>query len=132
MKNLLIISALILLCIGKVSAQIVIPATDAAKHVGEKVTICGTVFGQDSKAFNVTLYLGADRPGESLAVSIRFTGKARERAKGFFDSTFKGKAICVTGTVLKGRGAPYIKVNDPDQVKPFLTDNAIKQPVPVN
>ncbi|MDB5134198.1 MAG: hypothetical protein JWP37_801 [Mucilaginibacter sp.] len=125
MKNLFLISAIILLSVCKVSAQKIIPAKDAAKHIGEKVTICDKVCSQSNKAFMVTLFLGGDRPNQLLRVAIRFSDRAK--TKGYFDTSFEGKDICVTGVVLNGRDGPYIRVNNPEQIKPLLLDSPVKQ-----
>jgi len=130
MKNLFIILATILLSVCKVSAQKIIPAKDAVKHIGEKVTICDKVSSQDNKAFVVTLFLGGERPNQLLRVPIRFSDRAK--TKGYFDSSFEGKDICVTGVVLNDRNGLYIKVNNPEQIKPLLLDNPVKQIQRVN
>ena len=118
MKNILIISAIILLSICKVSAQTVIAAKDAANHIGEKVTICDKVFREDNKAFSVSLYLG-DSTSYFVIVTIRFSSKFRDSIPHDYFN-FVGKQICVTGTVLKG---PYVKVNAPAQIKIVDTAN---------
>ena len=118
MKNICIISAILLLSICKTSAQTVISAKDAADHIGEKVTICGKVFREDNKAFVVILHLGADSANH-FVVAIRFSSKYRHAIPDDYFH-FEGKQICVTGTVLKG---PYIKVNDPVQIKIVDTTN---------
>jgi len=118
MKNILIISAVILLSICKASAQTVIAAKDAANHVGEKVTVCDKVFRENNKAFVVTLYMG-DSTGHYVNIAIRFSSKFRHSIPDDYFH-FEGKQICVTGTVLKG---PFIKVNDPAQIKIVDTAN---------
>lgn len=130
MKNLFIISAIVLLAICKVSAQKIIPAKDAVKHIGEKVTICDKVSSQSNKAFVVTLFLGGDRPNQLLRVPIRFSD--RTKTKGYFDTSFEGKDMCVTGVVQNDRNGPYIRVNNPEQIKPLLLDSPVKQIQRVN
>ena len=62
MKKLILLSA-ILLFIIKAFAQ-TIPAKDALKHTGKKVTICDKVYGikLDDHSKIITLYLGGDYP----------------------------------------------------------------------
>lgn len=113
MKTLAIISALFLISISKLSAQTTMTAKEAAHHIGEKVTVCDSVFRQHANAFYVTLHLGEDYPPDVLVVSIRFARKFRDTlSKNYFN--FRGKKICVTGVVRKGA---YIKVNDPAQIR---------------
>jgi len=106
-------------------AQTIIPAKDALKHVGEKVTICEKVYDESLKAFSIGLYLGGDRPNELLTVVCQATAKNRSR---HFDAPYKGKEICVTGVIIKDHdGKPVIKVSDPAQIKPFMVDNTLQQ-----
>lgn len=114
--------ALFSLC---VRAQTIIPAKDALKHLGEKVTICDKVYDEDLKAFVIALYLGGNRPNQLLTVTCRLTSKNKSK---HFDALYKGKDICATGVVTKGHdGKPVIKVSDPAQIKPFMVDNMLKQ-----
>ena len=130
MKKLLLFSAIILFSINKVTAQRMVPAKDAAKYVGKKVTICDKVYEQDNQAFVVTFFLGADHPRQLLRVAIRFSD--RIHTKNFFDTSFKGKDICVTGVVQNDKAGPYIRVNDPKQIRPYLVDTPVKKPLKTN
>jgi len=112
MKTLSFIWILILFSIDRLSAQSTISAKDAAKHIGEKVTVCDRVFRESNKAFAVGLYLG-DSTGHYFLVSIRFKRQFRQTVPfGYFN--FKGKNICVTGIINK---RSYMKVDDPAQIK---------------
>ncbi len=124
MKNLWILSAVILFSICKVSAQTVIAAKDAANHIGEKVRVCDKVFRENNKAFAVSLYLG-DSTSHFVIITIRFSSKFRDSIPHDYFN-FVGKQICATGIVLKG---PFIKVNDPAQIKIVDTAN---QPAKTN
>lgn len=106
-------------------AQTIIPSKDALKHVGEKVTICDKVYDEDLKAFVIVLYLGGERSNQLLTVSCRADGKNKSK---YFNPSYKGKDICVTGVIAKGSdGKPVIKVSDPSQIKPFMVDNMLQQ-----
>lgn len=125
MKRAILIALTLALFSLGVQAQTVIPAKDALKHVGEKVTICDKVYGEDLKVFVLVLFLGGDRPNELLAVVCKPTGKNRSKQ---FNFPYKGKEICVTGVITKGHdGKPVIKVSDPDQIRPFMVDNPVKE-----
>lgn len=119
--------ALFSLC---VRAQTLIPAKDALKHVGEKVTICDKVCDESAKPFAIGLYLGGDRPNELLVVVCRATGKNRSK---HFNAPYKGKEVCVTGVITKGHdGKPVIRISDPAQIKLFMVDNMLQQKSSLN
>ena len=125
MKPTILITLALALFSFCTQAQTIIPAKDALKHLGEKVTICDNVCDESLKAFVIVLYLGADRPNQLLTVACRATGKNRSK---HFDAPYKGKEICVTGIVTKGKDSkPVIKVSDPAQIRPFMVDNMLQQ-----
>jgi hypothetical protein len=125
MKRTILIALSLALFSFYVQAQTIIPAKDALKHIGEKVTICDNVCDESLKAFVIVLYLGADRPNQLLTVACRATGKNRSK---HFDAPYKGKEVCVTGIITKDKdGKPVIKVSDPAQIKPFMVDNMLQQ-----
>lgn len=125
MKRTILITlslALFSLC---VRAQTIVPAKDALKHLGQKVTICDKVYDEDQNASVIVLSLGGDRPNQLLTVRCQATGKNKSK---HFDGPYKGKDICVTGVIIKGQdGKPIIKVSEPAQIRPFMVDNMLKQ-----
>jgi len=126
MKRLLLILAIALLVTFKVSAQNV-PAKDALKHTGRKVTICDKVYGikltNNSKI--ATLYLGGDYPNQLVIVVV--VGDDKVNAKNRTEADYKGKDICVTGIVVNSKGKALIKVTEPKQVRYILIDSPVKQ-----
>ena len=129
MKKILLINVFALLFAFTASAQKVISAADAAKHLNEKVTICEKVFSAKLiTPSNMTfLDLGGFHPNQTLTVVIK--GEDRSKFKDAPDEYFKGKNVCVTGTVIDYKGKPEIVVSDPDQIKVSLQDNIV--PIPV-
>lgn len=130
MKNLYLIPAIILLCFLKVSAQSIIPAKFAEKHIGKRITVCDKVFGSIKGNKATLLYLGGDYPKQVLTVVIESTAINKFRINPAVD--FKGKDICVTGVVSKDKGNPEIIVKDPKQIRALLIDNPVKQIPSVN
>jgi len=131
MKHIFLISAIMVLFAFGASAQSMIPAKDAAKHVGEKVTICDKVVSEDLKAYAIALYIGGDHPNQLLTVICRAAGK--NKSKGHFNAPYQGKEICVTGTIVKDHdGTLVIRVTDPSQIKPFMVDSPVKQKSSLN
>jgi len=129
MKKILLINIFALLFAFTASAQKVISASDAAKHLNEKVTICEKVFSTKLiTPSNMTfLDLGGYHPNQLLTVVIK--GEDRSKFKDAPDEYFKGRNVCVTGTVIDYKGKPEIVVSDPSQIKISLHDNIV--PVPV-
>ena len=123
MKNLFIISALILVSAFKVSAQDIVPAKYAAKHAGKKVTICDKVFNTNSNPQATSIYLGGDYPNQLLTIIIKTGDLAK--FKGHPANDFKGKEICVTGVVILNKGKAEIVVSGPKQIKPFMVDSPV-------
>lgn len=131
MKRILLIAICLILFSLAGTAQSMISAKDAAKHLGKKVTICDKVFSEDIKPFVVVLFLGADRPNHSLSVVIKADTKTKFKGhyknNGHFEDHYTGKDICVTGLLEKGGdGKTVIRVTDPSQIKPFFVDNPVK------
>lgn len=126
MKHTILIALNLALLPFCAQAQTIIPAKDALKHLGEKVTICDKVCDESLKASVIILYLGADRPNQLLTVVCRAAGKNRSK---YFNAPYKGKNICVTGIITKGSdGKPVVKVSDPARIKPFMMDSMPAQP----
>lgn len=130
MKKFLVFFAFTIACAGTASAQTMIAAKDAAKHIGDSVTVTDKVFG--GKAFspsNMTLLdIGGYNPNQLLTIMI--PGADRAKFKGAPENDYKGKDVSVTGKIILYKNKPEIIVNDPKQLKLVLTDN--KQPIPVN
>jgi micrococcal nuclease len=131
MKHIFLLSAIMVLFASGASAQSMIPAKDAARHVGEKVTICDKVVSENLKAYAIALYIGGDHPNQLLTVICR--AAAKNKSKTHFDTPYQGKEICVTGVIMKDHdGTLVIRVTDPSQIKPFMVDNPVKQKSSLN
>lgn len=130
MKKLFIVGVFVVLGACAASAQTVITAKDAAKHIGDSVTVTDKVFG--GKLFtpsNMTLLdIGGYNPNQLLTIMI--AGADRGKFKGQPEVDYKGKEVTVTGKLILYKNKPEIVINDPKQLKPVLTDN--KQPVPLS
>ena len=138
MKRTILITLTLALFSFGVQAQMLIPAKDALKHVGEKVKICDKVYGENIKKFATTLYLGGDHPDELVAVLIKADFKTNLKGhyenNAHFDTYYRGKDICVTGVVQKDKytGKAMIRVTQPSQIKPFMVDNMLQQKSPLH
>ncbi|WP_448701599.1 hypothetical protein ACFGVR_05240 [Mucilaginibacter sp. AW1-3] len=101
----------------KTSAQTIIMAKDAAKHIGEDVTICDKVFGGKflSGPSLTLLDLGGSHPNELLSLVIK--GDDRKKFSTAPEDKFKGRQVCVTGKLIDYKGKPEIMITDTTQIK---------------
>ena len=100
------------------AAQSPVPAKDAAKHVGEKVTICDKVFGgryfETAKDQPTLLNMGDAYPNNPFTFVIY--GDDRKKFSWKPEEYLINKEVCVTGEIKDYRGKPQIVVSDTTQV----------------
>jgi len=93
-------------------SQTKISIDDAAKHLGEVVTICDRVYSgrfiENSKTQPTLLNMGAAFPNHKLTILINF--EDRKNFTGKPEDTYAGKTVCVTGKVIDYKGKPEIIV----------------------
>jgi micrococcal nuclease len=102
----------------KASAQTTtIEAKDAAKHIGEEVTICDKIFsGKFLAGPGLTLLdVGGSHPNEVLSLVIK--GDDRKKFSAAPEDKFKGQQVCVTGKLIEYKGKPEIMITDTAQIK---------------
>jgi hypothetical protein len=102
-----------------VSAQSTIALQDAPKHIGEKETVCGQVFGgkwlQQSNQQPTLLDMGARYPNQMLTLVI--WAEDRKKFSHPPETLYLNKQICVTGEIKNYKGKPEIMITDPAQIK---------------
>ena len=107
-----------LLCVGfGVSAQHTITAAEAAKHVGEKATVCGVVASAHyaSRSKGQPTFLNLDKPYPHPIFTALIWGDDRPK----FDQPevrLRDKRICTTGTIGLHEDVPEITLRDPSQL----------------
>ena len=92
-------------------------APEAAAHIGEAATVCGTVASTNFavKSKGQPTYLNLDRPYPNQVFTILIWGSDRARF-GTPETRLMGKKVCVTGTIKDYRGKPEIIATDPKQI----------------
>jgi DNA/RNA endonuclease YhcR with UshA esterase domain len=94
--------------------------TEAGRHIGETVTIYGTVVGttyaSSSNGKPTFINIGAAYPDGS-GVSIVIWKDYRSRFSSAPEVLYSGKTICVTGEIYLYRDACSIEVQSPSQIK---------------
>jgi micrococcal nuclease len=119
------------LLIGKTSAQKTISAKNAAKYIGETVSVCDKVFsGKLLTASNITLLdLGGYNPNQALTIMI--PAADRDKFHGKPEVDYSGKDVTVMGEIVMYKGKPEIVVTSPKHLKLVLIDNARSRLLPV-
>ncbi|HMC85261.1 MAG TPA: hypothetical protein VKI61_07035 [Chitinophagaceae bacterium] len=108
--------SLFILC--KVFSQSSIPAAEAAKHIGEKTTVCDKVFGgrflENANDQPTLLNMGDAYPNNPFTFVIFSADRKKFSYKP--EDFLINKNVCVSGEIKEFRGKPQIVVSDTLQV----------------
>jgi DNA/RNA endonuclease YhcR with UshA esterase domain len=90
---------------------------DAAGHVGETATVCGSVASAKYAASSRSqpTFLDLDRPYPNAPFTAVIFGSDRANF-GTPETTLQGKRVCVTGQIRDYHGKPEIILSDPTQL----------------
>ncbi|GAC1661707.1 MAG: hypothetical protein NVS9B7_29740 [Flavisolibacter sp.] len=92
---------------------------DAAKHMGQTLTVCGKVLGgvflEHSNGSPILMNMGADYPNNPFTVVVYKSDRASFSYKP--EEYLKGKTICVTGLVKLFKGKAEIIVTNENQIQ---------------
>ncbi len=110
MRQFIVAAFLVIVSSMSVSAQTKITPDEAAKHIGDSVTVCGKMFGGkyfDRSENKITLLnMGAAYPESPLTIVIEadsrknFTNKPEE--------FYAEKEVCISGIIKEYKGKPQI------------------------
>jgi DNA/RNA endonuclease YhcR with UshA esterase domain len=111
---------LVLLAVPTVMlAQGPISPAEAAQHVGETATVCGTVasvtYAHSSRGRPTFLNLDQPYPNQVFTVVIWGTDRAHFRPAP--EVNYANARICVTGLITTFRGVPEIVVHSPSAIR---------------
>jgi DNA/RNA endonuclease YhcR with UshA esterase domain len=129
MKKLTLFTLILAFFTVKVSAQTILTAKDAAKHINETVTITGKIYSGKLIASNNMTLLDVDGFNPNQALTIMIDGANRGKFKGKPEEDYKGREVTVKGKIIDFKGKPEIVVTDPEQIKVVLSDN-MRTPAP--
>jgi DNA/RNA endonuclease YhcR with UshA esterase domain len=81
-------------------------------------TVCGTVASATYaiRTKGRPTFLNLDQPYPKQIFTVLIWGSDRNKFKNPPETFFKGKRICVTGTIEDYKGKPEIVVHGPDQI----------------
>ena len=87
-----------------------IPAAEAAKHVRENATVCGTIASEhtDTSSKGTPTFINLDRPYPNQVFTLLIWGDDRDRV-GKIPETGR---ICGIGVITEYRGSPEIVLRD--------------------
>ena len=103
----------LILCSACFAADI--PASDAAKHIGETGTVCGKVAGTRYLENSIT-FLNFEKPYPETP----FTAIIRQENRSKFgkpEETYRDQDVCVTGKIEEYNKRPQIVLTEPSQIK---------------
>lgn len=87
-----------------------IPASEAAKHIGERQTVCGNIAGEHTAASShgAPTFVNLDKPYPHQIFTVLIWGDDKSSVGDF---PANGQ-VCVTGTIKSFRGIPEIELRD--------------------
>lgn len=96
-----------------------VQAEEAAAHVGETATVCGTVaeaaYLPEVDGRPTFLNVGGRNPDQAFTAVI--WGEHRRRFEAPPERAYRGARICVAGRIAEHEGVPQIEVRGPGQVR---------------
>jgi hypothetical protein len=109
---------LTLVIIPQASYGATLTPLQAKDHVGENTTVCGVVASATfaARTKGSPTFLNLDQPYPQHIFTALIWGSERPKF-GRPEETYKGKRLCVTGTIKAFRGVPEIVVTDPSQLR---------------
>ncbi len=108
------LSLLVFLLVANLAkSQTTISIKDVAKHIGEEVTICDSVY--TTRALNnlTLLNLGAEFPKQLLTLVIYKADLSKFKEP---EKTYLQKKVCITGKLVLFNEKPQIVVTEPKQL----------------
>ena len=108
MRAVLLVFALVLASFALMAQTIT--TSDAAKHIGERETVCGTIAGKHTAASSrgTPTFVNLDRPYPNQVFTLLIWGDDRGRVGAVPES---GR-ICATGVITEYRGSPEIVLRE--------------------
>jgi hypothetical protein len=99
------------------SAAAELNSQQAASHIGETATVCGTVASTNYavRTKGQPTFLNLDKPYPNQVFTIMIWGSDRHKF-GAPEVQYLGKRLCATGQIRSYKGKPEIIANDPKQL----------------
>jgi hypothetical protein len=121
--NKFLVAASSLLLVLMLDAQTVIgdqrlTPSEAGAYVGKRATVCGQVASANfaAQSRGRPTYLNLDRPYPNQTFTAVIWGENLDKFPETPEQAYRGKRLCVTGTISTNRGLPQIIVGHPRQI----------------
>ena len=120
-SRVLCLSGILLLILALalgVAHAVTLTAAQSKDHIGENATVCGIVTSATfaARTKGQPMFLNLDQPYPQHIFTALIWGSDRPKF-GQPGAVYKGKRLCVTGTIKAFRGVPEIVVTDPGQLR---------------
>ncbi len=101
------------------ASDLIIEVEEAAAHVGQDATVCGTVSSAAylGRTSGTPTFLNLGRPYPDQLFTVVIWGSTRGLFEDEPEALFDGRRICVTGRIVEYKGKPQIVVEDPAQIE---------------
>ena len=101
-----------------VAHAVTLTAAQAEDHIGENATVCGIVASATfaARTKGQPTFLNLDQPYPTHIFTVLIWGSDRPKF-GQPEVVYKGKRLCVTGTIKAFRGMPEIVATDQGQIR---------------
>jgi micrococcal nuclease len=94
-----------------------IPSSEAGAHVGERITVCGTVADTRWLGPGRLTFLNLGRPYPDQDLTIVIGADDRDSFPDPPERSFDGSRVCVTGPIELYRGQPQIRARGPGAIR---------------
>lgn len=117
-KSLFLVFGFLIWAVASIAQQEYVNPIDVHKYIGMEKTVCGTVASATYavRTKGRPTFLNLDQPYPRQIFTVVIWGSDRNKFQNPPESSFRGKRICVTGTIKEFRGKPEIIVRSPDQI----------------
>lgn len=113
-----VVTSLLALAASVWAKDLSITAAEAANHIGEQATVCGTVASTHfaNRSRGQPTFINLDRAYPNQIFTVMIWGSDRAKFNNAPETYYHGKAVCVTGIIKSYRGKPEINVKNPGQI----------------
>jgi hypothetical protein len=108
--KIMVIMGLCVFSVASLASCQAISPSEAAKHVGERGTVCGTIAGEHMalSSKGAPTFINLDKPYPNRVFTILIWGNERQPVGQFPTSGL----VCAIGTITSYRGTPEIVLHD--------------------
>jgi len=116
--RIVLLTAYVLLFFFTFAAHGEITPKDAQKYLGKTENVCGQVASANYavRTRGQPTFLNLDEPYPNQVFTVVIWGSDRAKFPDPPEKIYRGKTICITGTIASYHGKPEMVVKDPKQI----------------